>query len=160
MHNIKVEQVMSGQPITINSSESVMDAAKKMIDNDIGGLPVVDDSGELAGIVTESDLIVHDSDVKFPSFVHFLAGYVFVPGSLKKFDEKFRKAVGNTVGDVMTKEVETVDAGQSVADTATKMSDLKMKRFPVVKDGILVGIITMKDVVKLISKDIPVTSEE
>lgn len=160
MHNIKVEQVMSGEPITINPSESVMDAAKKMIDNDIGGIPVIDDSGEVVGIVTESDLIVHDSDVKFPSFVHFLAGYVFVPGSLKKFDEKFRKAVGNTVGDVMTKEVETVDAGQSVAEVATKMSDLKMKRFPVVRDGVLVGIITMKDIVELISNDIPVISEE
>lgn len=160
MHNIKVEQVMTGDPITINPSESVVDAAKKMIGSDIGGIPVVDDSGNLVGIVTESDLVVHDSDVKFPSYVHFLAGYVFVPGSLKKFDEKFRKAVGNTVGDVMTKEVETVDAGQSAAEVATKMSDLKMKRFPVVKDGSLVGIITMKDIIKLISKDIPVISED
>lgn len=160
MHNVKVEQVMTGDPITINPSESVIDAAKRMIDNDIGGLPVVDDSGTLTGIVTESDLIVHDSDVKFPSFVHFLAGYVFVPGSLKKFDKKFRKAVGNSVADVMTKEVETVDAEQSVAEVATKMSDLRMKRFPVVKGGALIGIITMKDIVKLISRDIPVISED
>ncbi|MBN1289049.1 MAG: CBS domain-containing protein [Actinobacteria bacterium] len=160
MHSIKVEQVMTKNPITVAPSVTVVETAKKMIESDIGGLPVVGDDGGLLGIVTESDLIVHDSDVKFPSFVHFLAGYVFVPGSLKKFDEKFRRAVGNTAGDVMTKDVVTVDASETVEDVATKMSENKMKRFPVVKEGELVGIITMKDIVRLISRDIPVVSED
>lgn len=160
MQAVKVEQAMTPDPVTVNGDTPVAEVAKIMINHNVGGLPVVDESGELIGIVTESDLIVQDSDVKVPSFVHFLDGYIFVPGSVHKFEEKFRRAVGQTAGDVMTAEVETVDADDMVEDVATKMSHKKMKRFPVIRDGSLVGIITMADVVRLISKDIPVEGTE
>jgi len=160
MHRVKVSEAMTPDPITIDSAMEVADIAKVMIDNNIGGLPVVGDDGELVGIVTESDLIVQDTEVEFPSFVSFLSGYVFVPGSLHRFQEKFRKAVGATAEQVMTKDVVTVEADDSVEDVATMMSKKKLKRFPVMKDGNLVGIIAMADVVRLISRDIPVEGDE
>lgn len=160
MKSLLVERAMTPDPITVSPQMSVNDVARTMVDKGIGGVPVVDESGELQGIVTESDLIVHDSDIEFPSFVHFLTGYVFVPGSLHRFDEKFRRAVANTAGEVMTKEPLTVDASDPVEDVATIMSKKKMKRFPVMRDGELVGIITMADIVRLISEDIPVESSE
>jgi CBS domain-containing protein len=123
-------------------------------------VPVVNSDGDLLGIITESDLIVQDTDVKFPSFVHFLDGYVFVPGSVHHFEEKFRKAVAATAEDLMTEDVITVDAEDSAEDAATLMSRKKLKRFPVISEGGLVGIITMRDIVRLISKDIPVEGTE
>ena len=149
---------MTSDPITVSPEASVTEVAKTMIENNIGGLPVVNAQGDLVGIVTESDLIVQDSDVKFPSFVHFLDGYVFIPGSIRRFEEKFRKAVGATAGDLMTESLVTVDADDLVEEVATRMSREKMKRFPVIKEGKLVGIITMADIVRLISKDEPVES--
>lgn len=160
MHRVKVSEAMTPDPITIDPAMEVADIAKVMIDNNIGGLPVVGDDGQLLGIVTESDLIVQDSEVEFPSFVSFLSGYVFVPGSLHRFDEKFRKAVGATAEEVMTKDVVTVETDDSVEDVATMMSKKKLKRFPVMKGGSLAGIITMADVVRLISRDIPVEGAE
>ncbi|MHB8894031.1 MAG: CBS domain-containing protein [Candidatus Geothermincolia bacterium] len=160
MREVLVEQAMTPDPITVKPDTSVTDVAKIMVENNVGGLPVVSDEGDLLGIVTESDLIVQDSDVKFPSYVSFLSGYVFVPGSIHKFEEKFRKAVANTVSDVMTERVITIDAGDTAEHAATLMSHKKMKRFPVLKDGKLVGILTMADIVKLISKDIPVEGTE
>jgi CBS domain-containing protein len=160
MKEVLVEQAMTPDPVTVSQETSVTDVAKIMVDRNIGGIPVVDETGELVGIVTESDLIVQDTDVKFPSFVSFLSGYVFVPGSVHRFEEKFRKAVAATAGEVMTEDLVTVDAGDSVERVATMMSHKKMKRFPVIKDGSLVGIITMADVVKLISQDIPVEGTE
>jgi len=156
MKEVLVEQAMTPDPVTVGPQTSVTDVAKIMVARSIGGLPVVDESGELIGIVTESDLVVQDSDVKFPSFVSFLSGYVFVPGSLHKFDEKFKKAVASTAGDVMTEDVITVDASDTAEHVATLMTKKKMKRFPVIKEGKLVGILTMADIIKLISKDIPV----
>jgi CBS domain-containing protein len=138
----------------------VTDVAKIMVAKSIGGIPVVDDTGELIGIVTESDLVVQDTDVKFPSFVSFLSGYVFVPGSLHKFDEKFKKAVASTAGNVMTEDVVTVDASDSAEHAATLMTHKKLKRFPVISEGKLVGILTMADIIKLISRDIPVEGTE
>ncbi|MBU4489768.1 MAG: CBS domain-containing protein [Actinobacteria bacterium] len=160
MKSLRVEQAMTADPITVSPETSVTDVARIMVDKGIGGVPVVGESGELLGIVTESDLIVHDSDVEFPSFVHFLTGYVFVPGSLHRFEEKFRRAVANTAGEVMTAEPLTVEVTDPVEDVATTMSNKKMKRFPVMREGKLVGIITMADIVRLISEDIPVESSD
>lgn len=160
MKSLRVEQAMTADPITVSAETSVTDVARIMVDNNIGGVPVVDDSGEILGIVTESDLVVHDSDVEFPSFVHFLTGYVFVPGSLHRFEEKFRRAVANTAGQVMTEDPMTVEADDPVENVATIMSKKKMKRFPVMREGELVGIITMADIVRLISEDIPVESPD
>jgi CBS domain-containing protein len=160
MKEIKVRDAMTPDPITVLPETPVTDVAKVMIDNGIGGVPVVNSEGDLLGIITESDLIVQDTDVKFPSFVHFLDGYVFVPGSIHRFEEKFRKAVAATAEDLMTLDVITVDADDSAEDAATMMSKKKLKRFPVISEGQLVGIITMRDIVKLISKDIPVEGTE
>jgi len=160
MHRIQVSEAMTPDPITIGTGMKVTEIARVMIDNHIGGLPVLDDDGKLAGIVTESDLVVQDAEVEFPSFVSFLSGYVFVPGSIHRFEEKFRKAVGATAEQVMTRDVTTVEADDSVEDVATMMSKRGLKRFPVVKDGNLVGIIAMADIVRLISRDIPVEGDE
>jgi CBS domain-containing protein len=160
MKEIKVREAMTPDPITVLPEAPVTDVARIMIDNGIGGVPVVNSEGDLLGIITESDLIVQDTDVKFPSFVHFLDGYVFVPGSIHRFEEKFRKAVAATAEDLMTVDVITVDAEDSAEDAATLMSKKKLKRFPVISGGRLVGIITMRDIVKLISRDIPVEGTE
>ena len=160
MKELKVRDAMTPDPITVLPETPVTDVARVMIDNGIGGVPVVNSEGDLLGIITESDLIVQDTDVKFPSFVHFLDGYVFVPGSVRRFEEKFRKAVAATAEDLMTEDVITVDVEDSAEDAATLMLKKKLKRFPVISEGQLVGIITMRDIVKLISKDIPVEGTE
>lgn len=160
MREVLVEQAMTPEVVTVTPETSVTDVARIMVENNIGGLPVVDADGNVLGIVTESDLIVQDTDVKFPSFVSFLSGYVFVPGSLHHFEDKFRKAVAATAGEVMTENVVTVDASDSAEHAATLMSQKKLKRFPVMKDGALVGMLTMADIVKLISRDIPVEGTE
>ena len=160
MKELKVKDAMTPDPITVLPETPVTDVAKVMIDNGIGGVPVVNSDGDLLGIITESDLIVQDTDVKFPSFVHFLDGYVFVPGSVHRFEDKFRKAVAATAEDLMTEDIITVDAEDSAEDAATLMSNKKLKRFPVISEGRLVGIITMRDIVRLISKDIPVEGAE
>ena len=98
MREVLVEEAMTGDPITVYPDTSVTDVAKIMVDSRVGGLPVVNEEGDLLGIVTESDLVVQESDVEFPSFVSFLSGYVFVPGSLHRFEEKFRRAVAATAG--------------------------------------------------------------
>lgn len=159
MKELKVEEAMTTDPVTVTTDTSVTDVAKIMVDRGIGGVPVVNEQGELVGIVTEGDLIVQDEDVKFPSFVHFMDWYLFSPGALHRFDDKFRKVVAATVGDVMTEDVVTVESDDSVHDVANVMAKKNLKRFPVIKDGALVGMITMADIVKLISRDRPLEED-
>jgi CBS domain-containing protein len=156
MKTLTVADAMMPYPVSVPPEMEVGDVAKVMVDKGIGGVPVVTKDGDLVGIVTESDLILQDSEVKFPSFVHFLDGYIFVPGAVHKFEEKFRKAVAATAGEMMTEDVLTVAPDDKIEDVADLMTKKKMKRFPVVEDGRLVGIITIRDIVKLISTDTPV----
>ena len=56
LRRIKVYEVMSEQPITVTPETGLREAAMLMIENKIGGLPVVDQSNRVVGIITESDL--------------------------------------------------------------------------------------------------------
>ncbi len=54
--NLKVGQIMTTDPLTISQDATIGEAARLMMDNKISGLPVVDDDGKVAGIITESDI--------------------------------------------------------------------------------------------------------
>ncbi|TVQ37565.1 MAG: CBS domain-containing protein [Spirochaetaceae bacterium] len=56
LSKLKVETVMTREVIITSPDETLEDAARKMSDNNIGGLPVVDAKGVLVGIITESDI--------------------------------------------------------------------------------------------------------
>lgn len=53
---LKLEQIMTSDPLTITPEATIGQAARMMLENRISGLPVVDDQGKLAGIITESDI--------------------------------------------------------------------------------------------------------
>lgn len=54
--HLKVEEMMTPDPITLHQSATVGTAARTMLENQISGLPIVDDTGQLVGIITESDI--------------------------------------------------------------------------------------------------------
>ncbi len=56
MYQVKVERVMTREPITVSPDTPLMEAARLMIDHKIGGLPVLSDTGQVVGVVTESDV--------------------------------------------------------------------------------------------------------
>ncbi|TVR01315.1 MAG: CBS domain-containing protein [Spirochaetaceae bacterium] len=56
LSKLKVETVMTRKPLTANANDTIEDAARLMSDNNIGGLPVLNDAGKLVGIITESDI--------------------------------------------------------------------------------------------------------
>lgn len=54
---VKIRQIMTRKPLTINPEATVVEAANLMLSQKIGGLPVVDDAGQVVGIFTESDML-------------------------------------------------------------------------------------------------------
>jgi CBS domain-containing protein len=149
---LKAKDIMSTNLLTFKKNTPVKEAAEKLAERNISGAPVVDDKGNLIGIVTDSDLIMPDVRFHFPTYIELLDGYIYLPSSLERFEEEFKKAIGAKVGDVMTADVITVDENTSVEDIATLMIEKDISRFPVMSDGKLVGIVTKIDIVKAISK--------
>src|SRR5208283_1223633 len=101
---MQVKDVMTRNVIAIRADEPVLKAARLMLQNRISGLPVVDASGKLAGIVTEGDFLRRGeigTQRKRPKWLEFLVG----PGRLAA---EYVQTSGRRVNEVMTTELQTV----------------------------------------------------
>lgn len=139
--------IMTPEPLTVEASMGVTQAARLMVERGIGALPVVT-GDRLVGLVTEGDLIVKDIKLEYPTYIHLLDGFIMYPPSTTKFEHELKKAVAATVGDVMTADPFTVQASASIEDVATLLVDRDVSRLPVLDGAELVGIVTKSDVLR------------
>lgn len=145
--------MMTKNVVTVGLEMAVKDLAGLMAEKDIGGAPVVDADGKLIGIVTESDLIVQDARLQYPTYIHLLDGFIYWPSSAAKFNEEFKKALGATVGEIMTVDVVTAGEDSTIEDLATLMIEKDIGRIPIIDSSSKVtGIVTKHDVVTAIGK--------
>ena len=128
-----VRERMSRNPYTISADAPMEEALKQMRANSFRHLPVVDKSGKLVGIVSETDLL-YASPTSAASLSIYEMQYL-----LSRL----------TVGQVMTKDVITVAEDTPVEDAASIMTDHKIGGLPVLRDGEIIGIITETDLFKL-----------
>lgn len=149
---MKVKDVMTKEVITVSPDTPVKEIAELMIEKGIGGVPVVEEE-RIVGIVTEEDLIMKNVKLHFPTYIQLLDAVIYLE-SLKKYEEELRRAVGATAKDVMTKEVVTVSPEEELEEAATLMVEKGISRLPVVDNGKLVGIITKRDILRSISKEL------
>ena len=124
----RVSDVLTRTVITIGPQQQVAHAVALMIEHDISGLPVVDSKGTLLGILTERDCIE----------VALTSGY---------FDE-----LGGPVSEYMSSPVQTVDPDDNLMDVAQRLCDSPYRRFPVVRDAQVVGIISRRDVLRTLQQ--------
>ncbi len=143
-----VKDIMVKEVITIQKDASVEELSELLINNKISGVPVVDTDGKLAGIATEGDLIIKDSDLHFPRYFKLLDSIIYLE-SLNKFKKNLKKFLGTKVEDVMTAEIKTVKEETQITEAANIMIKYNINRVPVLdsKDE-LVGIVTRADIVK------------
>jgi len=119
-----VRDFMARHLVTFNADMDVLDAIHELVHHRIAGAPVVDDHGELIGMLSELDCMK----------VALEASY---------YSER-----GGPVSDYMSADVETVDADMSIVDLAERFVDSRYRRFPVMKDQRLVGQISRRDVLR------------
>ncbi len=153
MAELKVRDIMSTDPMTVAPDLTVTEAARLMVDNRIGALPVLE-AGKLIGIVTEGDLIMQDVKLEFPTYLHLLDGFIMYPPSTARFESELKKAVAADVRAVMTADPITVQADASVEDAATLLVEKEVSRLPVLDGETLVGVISKSDIVRsLLTKE-------
>lgn len=141
-----IRDIMTKEVITVNEDDTVEKCANLLTTHNLSGLPVVDREGNVTGIITEGDLIKHNSNVQVPAFLEILGGIIYLDNP-NKFFEDVKKSMGHYVKTVMTKEVTTVSPDEKVEDAATLLVRKKVKRLPVLdQEGKLVGIVARKDI--------------
>lgn len=144
---LKVRDIMTTTVVTAKKDTPIRELAELFTSHRIGSVPVVDDAGDLIGIVTESDLIEQDKSLHIPTVIS-LFDWVFYLESEKKFEKELQKMTGQTVGDIFTTDVEAVMADTAVSEVADIMTNKKIHTLPVVEGKRLIGIVSRIDLIR------------
>jgi CBS-domain-containing membrane protein len=139
-----VADVMTRNCITIAPDATVEEAVNLMLSRHISGLFVVDKAGELAGVVTEGDLLRRDelgTQRNRPWWLRLLA-------SPARQAADFTQANGRHVRDVMTEDVLSIAQDSPLEDVVAAMEKHRIKRLPVTADGKVVGVVSRADLLR------------
>lgn len=120
---IKISKAMNKNPVITSKNEFLPNAARKMLANNVGCL-IVKEGGNLIGIITEKDIV---------------EGAVGKELNIKK----------TSVKDVMTTLVVTISPDEDLLEAIDKMNREDVRRLPVIKENKLVGLLTIKDILRV-----------
>jgi CBS domain-containing protein len=135
---MKAGDIMTARVISISPDAGVLEAVDLMMRNHISGLPVVDASGALVGMVTEGDFLRRaetGTTRKRPRWLEFLVG----PNRLA---EEYVESHARKVGEVMTREPITITEDTPLDEIVQVMERRRIKRVPVMRGSQVVGIVS------------------
>ena len=144
---LTARDIMTRDIITVTEESTIKELARILTSNQISGVPVIDDSGKLVGVVTESDLIFQTKKVHIPTVITILDSVFYLENPDKMGDE-MKKMAGSKVKDILTSSPVTVTEETQLDEIATIMSEKNIHTLPVVNKDILVGVIGQKDIIK------------
>ena len=128
LKSIKVRDYMTSDLVTFTADMDLFRAIDRLLANQISGAPVLDEHGNLVGLLSEGDCLKG-----------ILAGSYF-------------EEVGGTVASVMTVVVETIDADADIVKAAEHFIRMRRRRLPVIDEGRLVGQISRRDILRAMQK--------
>lgn len=143
-----VADVMNRDPITVKPQTPVKEAIKILAEQRISGLPVVDDAGKVVGVISETDLLWQETGVEPPLYIVFLDSVIYLENPAR-YDQELHKALGQTVGEVMSTNPVTIKPDQPLRKAAKLMQEKSIRRVAVTDDeGKVLGILTTADIVR------------
>ncbi|WP_243236943.1 CBS domain-containing protein [Heliobacterium chlorum] len=151
--DLRAYDIMTKEVFTVYPETPVSEVVKLMIEKRISGVPVISKHGAVLGIISEGDLLFKDKDLRYPSYISFLGGMIYLE-SPKRFEEEFRKSVALKAEEIMTGDVITVEENVLVSEMANTMTEQKINRLPVVAHEKIVGIVTRADIIRALAQDL------
>jgi len=139
--------VMTRDVITVKKETTIRELAELFARHRISSAPVMDDSGAMIGIVTETDLIEQDKSLHIPTVVTIFDWVIYLESD-KKFEKELKKMTGQTVGDIYSDKVVNVSPSTPVSDVADLISSRKINSVPVMDGNRLVGIVARIDLIR------------
>ena len=122
--NILISQLLTRNLVSINENKTTYNAIKLLTKNNIGALPVLNDNMELSGIISERDIIRQISI---------------------NLSVNFKKS---NIKSIMTSKVITINKNTKSETIMDIMSKNKIRHIPIVENKLLIGIVSIGDVVK------------
>jgi CBS domain-containing protein len=144
---MKAADVMTESVISIGPDASIIEAVRLMLQDNISGLPVIDASRKLVGIVTEGDFLRRaetGTARRRPRWLEFFVG----PGKLA---EEYAHAHGRKVSEVMTPDPITITEETPLSEAVDLMERHHIKRLPVMRGPLVVGMLTRASLMRALA---------
>jgi CBS domain-containing protein len=141
---MKAKDVMTTNVLTVNQDASVLEAVRLMLQRRISGLPVVDASGALVGMVSEGDFLRRSelgTQPRHPRWIEFLMG-------AGRLADEYIHTSGRKVREVMTPVVYSVTEEVPLEQVVELMEHRRIKRVPVLSGNTITGIITRSNLLR------------
>jgi CBS domain-containing protein len=141
---MNASDVMTREILSVRPDTTVAEAIRTMLDNRISGLPVIDEAGRLAGVLTEGDLMRRGetgTERQRSRWLEILMG----PGRLAG---EYVRTHGRKIGEVMTRDVVSVTLDTPLKEVVELMERHRIKRVPVLHGEVLVGILSRADLLR------------
>jgi CBS domain-containing protein len=151
---MQVREIMTTKVVTVRRDTSVNDIAKLMGERDISGIPVVDESNHVVGIVTELDMIVRNTRLEMPAFIQILDLARIPLERPGHYRDRLRHMLGAQAADIMTEQVTAISPDAEVQDLAELMVKRRFNPVPVVENGVLVGIVSRADLIRMMAREL------
>ncbi len=153
---MKAKQIMTIDLVAVTEKSTLREVIQLMLENNISGIPVVDNDGKLKGIVSESDVIRLKRKLHMPDYIQLLESLIN-NAYPEDFNAAVTRALKMPVAEFMTKQVITVNENTSLFEITHLMLEHGINRILVVRDSRLAGIVTRRDIIRAmaaINKDI------
>jgi CBS domain-containing protein len=138
--DIELKEIMH-PAVTVTPDASEREVMEVLLDNNIPGVPVVDEEGLLVGFVSDAHLLAS----ALPQYLKVMADVSFVSEAGDEWVDYFAEAADRPVSEVMSREVSQIELGKSEVVVAHKMVHDGVSSVVVTQGGKVVGIVTRLD---------------
>lgn len=140
--------IMDPAPVVVSPDTKVPELARKLLERHAIGAVVLAE-GKLVGVVTTMDLVFREKNVHLPTFFTFMDAIIPLE-SMARTNAEVAKITATTVGELMTRDVQTVGPDTSITDLATRMVDEHLSLVPVLSEGAVHGVVTRDTIVQAV----------
>jgi len=142
--HLLVRDVMTARIISVGPETSLGETARLMVERDVRALPVVDDTGALLGMVTHRELLRY----LIPDYLQRTKSGEFRAPTKSQLQRGSSDPQLIPVREAMARSVLCLSEDQTLSDVANLMNSKDVDRFPVVREGKVVGFLTRADLIR------------
>lgn len=144
---MQAHEIMINQVYKVKESDTVRSVIEKFIQHRISGVPVVNDKNEIIAYVSDGDIMRYigkHKDLIFDSIFYIAV----IKGDNEEFEERTQRLLDLNVLEIVNGKVFKVFWDEEIENIAAILGKKQIKKLPVERDGVLVGIISRGDVIR------------
>ena len=145
-----IKELMTEPVVTVDENMLAVDVARVMQEHDIGAVAVVDASGQMRGIVTESDFTGIGRSVPFSVAIAPVVFGARAP-TVAELERIYAMARKLRAREIMSDKVQTAAESEEIGVVVQRMLARKLRHVPVVRNGKPVGMLARHDILKLVA---------